>query len=117
MKVISHLDNMSWDSIKRVVTLLKFIEKQYDNNTMRTVKGRITKVYDSTMSPHRYNNAINELLVTLKQEYPHQEVDGELKAFNPEAFVSQLSVADEAKLLVLLAERAGLNLEDISEVA
>ena len=76
MRVITNFDGLEYTNINKLVKLFKYVDKHIPDksNELRTT---VHDVYDSSMSSHRYNNNMAELITQLKEEYKLSEVEGE----------------------------------------
>ena len=93
---------IEWDTLKRVLTITKRVINHY-NDGVTAVKP-ISTVWESGMSPHRYNTLLNEKLKELYEEYPAPSKVEQVtydKVYNT---VEKLSVEDKRKLLEQLTK-------------
>ena len=66
LKVITHIDVMTYDNICKVVTLLTYIEKEH-NDKLKTVKNKLSRL--KGIESHEYNNNIRAKVLELRKEY------------------------------------------------
>lgn len=91
---------IEWEVLKKAVRLHKYVVKHHDEEAQEIVRNKMDTVFTKGISPERYNNGLNALLDTLKEEYtvePKAE-DVYTRVFND---VSKLD--DNAKEAILLS--------------
>ena len=116
MKAITHLDIMTYESIRQTVSLLSFIQKHRPDE-LKTVRNKIGRVKkDSKVG---YNNALQAKVKEIKAHYSISEVDGELKILSANVLYNTLeksidtySKEDIQKLMELLESK--LQKEDVA---
>ena len=66
LKAITYVDRLSYDNIKGVVTLLHYIDSNYeDKAVLKRVKNKLSRVKND----HNYNNSFRTKLIELRNEY------------------------------------------------
>ncbi len=76
MSVICKFDNLEYSNIAGLVKLFKYVDKHMEDKSSE-LRDIIKEVYESDMSPHRYNNAISSKITELKEEYKLKEQEDE----------------------------------------
>lgn len=107
LKAITHLDEMTYDNICKVVTLLSFIDKEH-NDKLKTVKNKLSRV--KGIENYTYNNNIRAKVLELRKEYKVIVTeDGEVVKLSSIQVVNSvannieaLTEEDRAKLVALL---------------
>jgi len=119
MKVICNFDGLEYTNINNLVKLFKWVDKNRPekSNELRTT---VHNVYDKTMTPHRYNNNMVELITQLKEEYKLSDTEGEfivLDYFSAvSAGLSHLCQDDVVKLLEMVQAQYD-SMNPVQEVA
>ena len=102
MKVICNFDKLEYTNINNLVKLFKYVDKNLEDKSSE-LRAKVHSVYDSSMSSHRYNNNMAELITQLKEEYKLSEVEGEFVLKDYFALVKAgFSKLTNAQLLELL---------------
>jgi len=67
LKVITYLNDLTYENIKGAITLLSYIDREYeDKSILKSVKSKLSKVKNKDFA---YNNNFRTKLIELKQEY------------------------------------------------
>ena len=108
LKAITHLDEMTYDNICKVVTLLTYIDKEH-NDKLKNVKNKLSRI--KGVETHEYNNNIRAKIIELRKEYKVIVTDeGDIIKLSSTQVknvvannIDTLTDEDRAELLALLA--------------
>ena len=107
MQIICKFDNLEYTNVSNLVKLFKYVDKHLEDKS-KELREEVFSVYDSDMSPYRYNNAMSEKITALKEEYKLKEQEGEFVFIDMFNMVQQnITKMTNGQLLKLieLAER------------
>ena len=113
MSVICKFDNLEYSNIAGLVKLFKYVDKHMEDKSSE-LRGIIKEVYESDMSPHRYNNAISSKITELKEEYKLKEQEDEFVFIDLYNMVQNSISKMTNEQLSKLIELARRNLKEVA---
>ncbi len=98
---------IEWDTFKHTLRILKRINKYYKADDMQAMLDKIGNIWQSGMSPYRYNHLMTEALKQLGEDYPVPEKIEQLNYYKVSQEVQLLNKEDKLKLMAELMNELG----------
>lgn len=102
-RLFTRILDMRWYNLKALVSLIRAINTEHGKDTVKAIKGKISKVGKDNVSNLAYNNELAKLVAELKKEYKKVITDdGKVLSVNVHAVFNGLTVGQKAIMLELL---------------
>lgn len=104
-KLFTRLLEMRWYNVKALVQLIRYINKEHGADTVKAVKGKISRCGKTALGTANYNNELATLVNKLKADYKVVITDdGQVLTKSVNAVFAGLTDAQKTLMLKLLLD-------------